>query len=108
LADSEQTDQLIDLEGYRKTGHLVLPGQRGPTPVTVVITPYAQDRMRLRDIDGTDVLQALAYPPSSHGRGRSAGRFEVAGMTDGGHIRVVYERPHRDIALVITTYRESA
>jgi hypothetical protein len=107
LTDTEEADQPVNLEPYQETGHLVLEGTRGSIPVAVVITPYAQDRMRQRDIDETDVLQALEYPLSCHGRGQSAGRFEVAGMTDAGQIRVVYGRPHRDIVLVVTTHRES-
>jgi len=63
--------------------------------------------MRLRDIDDLEVLQALTSPLSSHGSGKIAGRFEVAGMTDAGRLRVIYERPARDLVLVITTYRES-
>lgn len=101
-----QTDDPVDLDRLRETGHLVLPGTLGRLPITVVITPYAQGRMRRRDIDETEVLQALALPPSSHSRGKKKGRYEVAGMTDRDVIRVVYERPRRDVALVITTHPE--
>lgn len=96
-----------DLEPYRQAGHVVLLGFLGSRPVHVVITPYAQAKMRRRDIDETEVLQALALPPSSHARGKTKDRYEVAGPTDCGRIRVVYERPAREVALVITTHREA-
>jgi hypothetical protein len=97
----------VDLEWYRQTGHLVLDGFLGSRRVHVAITSYAQGKMRRRDIDETEVLQALALPPSSHGRGKTEGRYEVAGPTDCGRIRVVYERPARELALVVTTHKEA-
>jgi hypothetical protein len=106
LTQNERAGDPVDLDQYRESGHLVLKGELGSIVVTVVITPYAQERMRRRDIDETEVLQALACSPSSHGRGKTQGRFEVAGMTDRGRVRVIYERPTRDIVLVITTHSE--
>ncbi len=97
----------VDLDRYRKTGHLVLEGKLGDEPVIVVMTPYAQGRMTLRDVEATEVLEVLAKPRSTHGTGRTSGRYEVAGATDRGRIRVVYERPARDVVLVITVYPES-
>jgi hypothetical protein len=107
LSADEQAGQPYDLERYRETGHLILDGKLGATPVTVVITPYAQGRMRRRDIDETEVLEALALPPSSHERGQRVGRREVAGMTGRGRLRVIYERPANNVVLVITTHPEA-
>jgi len=97
----------VDLDRYRRTGHLVLEGKLGDDSVIVVITPYTQGRMTLRDVDATEALEVLAQPRSTHGTGRTSGRYEVAGVTDRGRIRVVYERPARDVVLVITVYPES-
>lgn len=97
----------LDLDRYRRTGHLVLEGKLGDDSVTVVMTPYTQGRMTLRDVDATEVLEVLAQPRSTHGTGRTSGRYEVAGVTDRGRIRVVYEQPARDVVLVITVYPES-
>ncbi len=97
----------VDLDRYRRTGHLVVEGKLGDDPVIVVITPHTQGRMTLRDVDVPEVLEVLAKPRSTHGTGRSRGRYEVAGVTDRGRIRVVYERPARDVVLVITVYPES-
>lgn len=97
----------IDLDRYRKTGHLVLDGRLGDERVIVVITPYTLGRMTLRDVEATEVLEVLAKPRSTHGTGRTSARYEVAGVTDRGRIRVVYERPARDVVLVITVYPES-
>ena len=72
----------------------------------MVIPSYALGRMRLRDIDQSEVLEVLAAPRSAHGRGRTPGRHEIAWSTDRGRIRVVYERPERGIIVVITTYPE--
>jgi len=94
------------LERYRETGHLVLEGRLGAISVTVVITPYAQGRMVRRDIDPSELLEVLAQPRSSHRRGKTEGRFEVAALTDRGPVRVIYERPAPEIVLVITTYTE--
>ena len=107
MNEDEQTGQPVDLEQYRETGHEVLEGKLGAISVAVVITPYAQERMRRRDIDQSEVLEALAHPPSSHGRGKTEGRYEVAAMTGRGRVRVIYERPTPDIVLVITTHPES-
>ena len=107
LNEEEQAGQPVDLEQYRRTRHLVLEGKLGLISVTVVITPYAEERMRRRDIDQSEVLEALAHPPSSHGRGKTEGRYEVAAMTDRGRLRVIYERPTPEIVLVITTHPES-
>jgi hypothetical protein len=46
----------VDLDRYRRTGHLVLEGKLGDDSVIVVITPYTQGRMTLRDVDATEVL----------------------------------------------------
>jgi hypothetical protein len=107
LNEDEQGGQPVDLEQYRGTGHLVLEGKLGSISVAVVITPYAQERMKRRDIDQSEVLEALAHPPSSHGRGKAEGRYEVAAMTDRGRLRVIHERPTPEIVLVITTHPES-
>lgn len=85
----------------------MLAGTLGGVPVHVVITPYAQGRMKLRDVDETEVLETLALPRSSHGGGKTAGRFEAAGKTSRGPLRVIYEKPDPKVALVITTYPES-
>ncbi len=105
MADNEEAGQSVDLERYRETGCLILEGKRAAAVVTAVILPHAQERMRAHDIDASEVLQALESPPSSHA-GRKDGRYEVAGMTDRGRLRVIYERPTPDIVLVITTYPE--
>lgn len=97
----------MDLDWYRQTGHLVLEGKLGDDPVIVVITPYTQGRMTLRDVDDTEVLEVLAQPRSTHGGGKTRGRYEVAGVTDRGRIRVVYERPASGVVLVITVHPES-
>ena len=107
LSGDEQAGQPSDLERYRETGHLILDGKLAALSVNVVITPYAQGRMRRRDVDESEVLEALARPPSSHGRGKTEGRHEVAGMTGRGRLRVIYERPTRDVVLVITVHPES-
>lgn len=107
MSADEQAGQPFDLEHCRETGHLILDGKLGAIPVTVVITPYAQRRMKRRDIDEAEVLEALALPPSSHGRGQRVGRYEVAGMTGRGRLRVIYEQPARNMVLVITTYPEA-
>jgi hypothetical protein len=85
----------------------VLAGSLSAVPVDVVIPPYAQGRMKQRDIDGSEVLEALALHRSSHGAGRTEGRLEVAGKTSRGRLRVIYERPVPEVVLVITTYLES-
>lgn len=103
----DDTQQAADLEQYRATGHLVLDGTLGTAPVHVVIPPYAQGRMKQRDIDPSEVLEALALPRSSHGSGKTEGRYEVAGKTSRGHLRVVYEKPVARVVVVITTYLES-
>ena len=97
----------VDLDRYRRTGHLVLEGKLGDEPVIVVMMPYTQGRMTLRDVETTEVIEVLANPRSRHGTGRTSGRYEVAGATDRGRIRLVYERPARDVVLVITVYPES-
>lgn len=103
----DHAEQQVDLEQYRQSGHLVLDGALGSMPVHVVIPPYAQGRMKQRDIDESEVLEALALPRSSHGRGKAEGRFEVAGKTTRGRLRVIYERPAAEVVLVITPYMES-
>jgi hypothetical protein len=103
----DHAEQQVDLEHCRETGHLVLAGCLGATPVQVVIPPYAQRRMKLRDIDQSEVLDVLMLPRSSHGAGKSPSRFEAAGKTNRGQLRVIYERPDPKVALVITTYLES-
>lgn len=103
----DHAEQQVDLEQYRQTGHLVLAGFVGTAPVHVVIPLHAQGRMKLRDIDASEVLEALALPRSSHGAGKTPGRFEVAGKTSRGHLRVIYEKRHPKVVLVITTYLES-
>ena len=103
----DHAEQQVDLEQYRQTGHLVLDGTLGSRPVHVVIPPHAQGRMKQRDIDKSEVLEALALPMSSHGGGKTDGRFEVAGKTSRGRLRVIYERPASNVVIVITTYLES-
>jgi len=85
----------------------VLDGTLGLMPVHVAVPPYAQGRMKQRDIDESEVLEALALPRSSHGAGKMDGRFEVAGKTSRGRLRVIYEKPTPKIVLVITTHLES-
>src|SRR5438128_197197 len=60
LSGDEEAGQRSDLECYRETGHLILDGKLATTSIIVVITPYAQERMRRRDIDESEVLEALA------------------------------------------------
>lgn len=72
----------------------------------MVITPYAERRMRERDIDQEELLDALALPRDSHIQGKTPGRFEVAGDTGRGNLRVVYERPLADTVVIVTTYPE--
>jgi hypothetical protein len=103
----EQAGQRASLDYYRETGHLILSGRLGTADVHVVITPYAQERMRRRDIDKSEVRDIVALPRSSHGRGKTDGRYEVAGCTDRGRLRVVYERPTPEVVLVVTAYTES-
>jgi hypothetical protein len=103
----DEIQQQVDLEQYRRSGHLVLDGTLGAAAVHVVIPPYAQGRMKQRDIDEGEVLEALALPRSSHGCGKTEGRFEVAGKTSRGHLRVIYEKPVPRVVVVITTYLES-
>ena len=107
MNEDEQRGQPLDLEQYRETGRLVLDGRLGAITVAVVITPYAQERMKRRDIDQSEVLETLANPRSSHGRGKTEGRYEVVARTDRGRVRVIYERPTPDVVLVITTHPES-
>jgi hypothetical protein len=107
LSGGEQAGQSFDLEACRERGHRILDGVLGAVPMTVVITPYAQRRMKRRDIDDAEILEALAHPPSSHGTGQSEQRYEVAGMTTRGRVRVIYERPTRGVVLVITAYPEA-
>ena len=103
----EHAEQQLDLDQYRQTGRLLLDGCLGKESVHVVIPEYALGRMKLRDIDALEVLEALALPRSSHAAGKTPGRFEAAGKTSRGRLRVVYERPHPGVVLVITTYTES-
>ena len=107
MTDQGDASEPGDLDRYRKTGHLVMEGKLGDEPVIVVMTPYAQGRMTLRDLEATEVLEVLAKPRSTHGAGRTSGRYEVAGATDRGRVQVVYERPARNVVLVITVYPES-
>ncbi len=58
--------------------------------------------MKLRDIDESEVLEALALARSSLGPGKTKLR-----ETSRGDLRVVYERPAPKVVLVITTYQES-
>jgi hypothetical protein len=62
--------------------------------------------MTLRDIDVEEVGQILALPRSSHGRGKSAGHFEVSGAIGQRQLRVVYEKPARGVVKVITAYQD--
>jgi hypothetical protein len=103
----DHAEQQVDLEHYRQTGHLVLPGALAAKPVNVVIPPYAQGRMKLRDIDGSEVLEALSLPMSSHSAGKIEGRFEAAGKTSRGSLRVIYEKPEPNVVVVVTTHSES-
>lgn len=103
----EKPKRQVDLEHCDETGHWVLDGRLGTVPVQVLIPPHAQGRMKPRDIDALEVLEALALPRSSHATGKTQGRFEVAGKTSRGRLRVVYERPNPTVVVVITTYTES-
>jgi hypothetical protein len=94
------------LDQYLEAGHLVLDGFLASAPVSVVVPPYAQTRMRQRDIDEAELIAALASCRSSHGKGQTEGRFEAAATTDRGRVRVIYERPSIDIVVVITAYPE--
>lgn len=102
----DHPERQVDLED-RWPGHLVLAGCLGSEPVHVLISPYAQCRMKQRDIDALEVLEALALPRSSHGAGKTPGRFEAAGRTSRGRLRVIYKRPRPEVVLVITTHTES-
>ena len=84
----------------------MLTGRLGTAPVHVVVPPYAQGRMKLRDIDVSEVLEALALPRSSHAAGKTPGRFEVGGKIARGQLRVIYEKPYSNAVVVITTYLE--
>lgn len=99
----EQQDALAQ---YREADHLVLDGYLAATAVSVMVPSHAQARMKQRDIDESEVLAALSSCRSSHGKGKTEGRFEVAAMTDRGRVRVIYERPADDVVLVITAYSE--
>lgn len=103
----DPSDRDLALKRYRETEHVVLEGTLATIPIHVVITPYAQGRMKTRDIDESELLEVLALPRSSHGRGKNEGRCEVAGKTFRGHLRVVYELPMPEIVLIITTHLES-
>ncbi len=94
------------LQAYRDAWHLVLDGELGTSSVTVVIPGHAQERMKQRDIDESEVLQALATHRSAHSRGKAAGRFEAVGSALRSRVRVIYERPSDDMVIVITTYTE--
>jgi hypothetical protein len=107
LSTDEKAGEPFDLQRCRETGHLLLDGKLGAVTVVVVMTPYAQERMKQRDIESSEVLEALANYPSSHGGGKAKGRYEVAAKTDRARLRVIYERPTPEIVLVITTYAES-
>ncbi|MGA2739315.1 MAG: hypothetical protein ABSG65_17980 [Bryobacteraceae bacterium] len=106
---SESSGPASILEKFRGDGCLVRDGHLGAARVAVVATAYALDRMTLRDIDVTlrdidveEVCQILALPRSSHGRGKSAGRFEVSGTIGKRQLRIVYEKPARGVVKVIT------
>ena len=103
----DHAEPQVDLEHYLQAGHVVLSGTLAVKPVHVLIPPYAQGRMKLRDIDGAEVLEALSLPMSSHSAGKTEGRFESAGKTSRGFLRVIYERPEPNVVVVITTYLES-
>ena len=103
---SESSGPASILEKFRRDGYLVRDGHLGAARVTVVATAYALDRMTLRDIDVEEVCQVLALPRSSHGRGKSAGRFEVSGAIGQRQLRVVYEKPAKGVVKVITAYQE--
>ena len=103
----DQTDWDELLVQYREAGHVVVQSTLAHVPVRVIIPPYAQTRMKQRDIDESEVLEALALPASSHGRGKTDGRYEVAGKTSRGTLRVIYDRPDPAIVLIITTHLES-
>jgi hypothetical protein len=96
-----------DLASYYNSEHLILQAYVAKDPVAVAITPYALERMKQRDIENEDIVSVLAMPRSSHGRGKTPGRFEAVGETLRGRVRVVYERKSQDLAVIITAFRES-
>lgn len=95
-----------EAQGALKADHLVLDGYLAATAVSIVVPSYAEARMKQRDIDESELLAALSSCRSSHGKGKTDGRFEVAAMTDRGRVRVIYERPADDVVIVITAYPE--
>jgi hypothetical protein len=54
LTGQGDTGEPVDLDWYRRTGHLVQEGKLADDSVIVVITPYTQGRMTLRDVDDTE------------------------------------------------------
>ena len=52
MTGQDDAGEPVDLDRYRRTGHLVLEGKLGDEPVIVVMTPYTQGRMTLRDVEG--------------------------------------------------------
>lgn len=99
ISESERT-------AYEGLGCEVLAGRLGGQDAAIVFTPYAQQRMRERDIDPEEVLDLLSRPLSSHERGQVAHRREVAAAIGPRRIRVVYERPTVSIVKVITAHQD--
>jgi hypothetical protein len=106
MRDVSRDEQRDVLHQYLATGHVVLDGYLAATAVSVVVPPYAEARMRQRDIDEAELIAVLSTCRSSHGKGKTEGRFEVAAITDRGRVRVIYERPSPQIVVVITAYPE--
>src|SRR5262245_10863622 len=94
----------FDLQAYEDEGCQIFAGYLGRMPVSIIVTPHAQRRMLERDVDDEELLSLLSLPESSHGRGTSASRREVAGAIDRRDLRAIYERPHKSIVKVITVF----
>jgi hypothetical protein len=94
-----------DPDWYRERGYLVIKGQLGEVPVTIVISPYVQERMQERDVIQDEVLDLLARPLSSHKRGSRADRREVIAPAGRRTLKAVYERFSSDWVVLITVHQ---
>jgi len=103
---SEDEITVLGLERYLRQGCLLLRGFLGSTPVTVIVPAHAQDRMRQRDILDGELLELLARPRSSHGRGKIPTHQEVGWRIGRRHLHVVYRCLSSDVVLVVTVYQE--
>jgi hypothetical protein len=84
-------------DGWHRSGDngVIMPDRR-----SVEFTDYAQMRMHQRDIDASEVLQALAAPGSRH-RHRNDGRSEArTRIPNKGMLLVVYRKEeHRSVVI---------